>query len=26
VHHDAQTIRQAALKMGVNIVWFSLTQ
>ena len=26
VHHDPQTIRQAALKMGVNIVWFSLTQ
>jgi len=26
VHHDPQTIRQTALKMGVNIVWFSLTQ
>jgi len=26
VHNDPQNIREAALKMGVNIVWFALTQ
>ncbi len=26
VHNDPQEIRQAALKMGVNIIWFALTQ
>ena len=26
VHNDPQNIRDAALKMGVNIVWFALTQ
>ncbi|MDP6339952.1 MAG: DUF4159 domain-containing protein [Candidatus Marinimicrobia bacterium] len=26
VHNDPQEIRQVALKMGVNIVWFALTQ
>jgi len=26
VHNDSPDIRQAALKMGVNIVWFALTQ
>ena len=26
VHNDPQYIREAALKMGVNIIWFALTQ
>ena len=26
VHNDPQNIREEALKMGVNIVWFALTQ
>ena len=26
VHNDSPDIREAALKMGVNIVWFALTQ
>ena len=26
VHNDPQNIREAALKLGVNIVWFALTQ
>ena len=26
VHNDSPAIREAALKMGVNIVWFALTQ
>ncbi len=26
VHNDPETIREAALKMGVNIVWYALTQ
>jgi hypothetical protein len=26
VHNDPQSIRREALKMGVNIVWFALTQ
>jgi len=26
VHNNPQNIREAALKMGVNIVWFALTQ
>ncbi|MEC7759533.1 MAG: DUF4159 domain-containing protein, partial [Candidatus Neomarinimicrobiota bacterium] len=26
VHNNPPEIREAALKMGVNIVWFALTQ
>ena len=26
VHHDPGPIREAALRMGVNIIWYSLTQ
>ena len=26
VHNDPQSVREAALKMGVNIIWFALTQ
>ena len=26
VHNDPQYVREAALKMGVNIIWFALTQ
>lgn len=26
VHHDPLAIRQAALRMGVNIIWYALTQ
>ena len=26
VHNDPEAIRDAALKMGVNIVWYALTQ
>jgi len=26
VHNDPQYLREAALKMGVNIIWFALTQ
>ena len=26
VHHDPPALREAALNMGVNIIWYALTQ